>query len=36
MAVAAKGGKCEKCGYNRCIDALEFHHLKNSDKNFGL
>jgi hypothetical protein len=36
MAVAAKGGKCEKCGYNRCIDALEFHHLENLDKNFGL
>ena len=21
-----KGGKCENCGYNRCLDALEFHH----------
>lgn len=21
-----KGGKCKRCGYNRCYDALEFHH----------
>jgi predicted HNH restriction endonuclease len=20
------GGKCSKCGYNKCIDALDFHH----------
>lgn len=24
--VKIKGGKCEKCGYCRCIAALEFHH----------
>jgi hypothetical protein len=35
-AIAAKGSKCEVCGYDRCIEALEFHHLSNSDKNFGL
>jgi len=34
MAIAYKGGKCMICGYNRCIDALEFHHLKK--KRFGL
>lgn len=22
-----KGGKCQICGYNRCNEALEFHHL---------
>jgi len=22
-----KGGKCVKCGYNRCSDALVFHHI---------
>ena len=27
MLVQYKGGKCERCGYNRCIRALEFHHL---------
>lgn len=36
MAIAAKGAKCEVCGYDRCMEALEFHHLSESDKNFGL
>jgi len=22
-----KGGRCQRCGYDRCMDALEFHHL---------
>ncbi len=25
MAVEYKGGGCEICGYNRCMEALEFH-----------
>ena len=20
------GGKCSKCGYNKCLSALDFHH----------
>lgn len=28
------GGKCSKCGYNKCLAALSFHHLR--DKKFGL
>lgn len=36
MAVEYKGGKCCKCGYNKCIHALEFHHLERSKKKFGL
>lgn len=24
--VSIMGGKCSKCGYNKCITALEFHH----------
>ena len=24
--VDALGGRCIKCGYNKCLDALEFHH----------
>ena len=36
MAVEHKGGKCEICGYDRCIDALEFHHNDHSDKKFGI
>lgn len=27
-----KGGKCFKCGYNKCQEALEFHHLNPSEK----
>ena len=36
MAVEYKGGSCEVCGYDRCIDALEFHHNDLSDKKFGI
>ena len=36
MLVQYKGGKCERCGYNRCIRALEFHHLDPSQKDFGV
>lgn len=25
-AILIKGGKCERCGYNKCISALDFHH----------
>lgn len=31
-----KGGKCEICGYNKCIEALDFHHLNLNEKDFGL
>ena len=27
-AVQLLGGKCEKCGYNRNLAALEFHHVE--------
>lgn len=30
--IELKGGKCERCGYDKCIDALEFHHLDPSQK----
>ena len=30
------GGKCCICGYKECIDALEFHHKKQSEKEFKL
>lgn len=36
LAVEHKGGKCEKCGYNRCIAALEFHHPDPGEKDFQL
>ena len=31
-AVTYKGGKCEKCGYNKCIAALDFHHKNPEEK----
>lgn len=34
MAIEYKGGKCIFCGYNRCPEALDFHHLR--DKKFGI
>ena len=36
MAIAHKGGMCQRCGYDRCHEALEFHHLEASDKDFGI
>lgn len=36
MAVNYKGGKCENCGYDRCIGALEFHHKDPNQKDFGI
>jgi len=35
-AIAYKGGRCQICGYDRCIEALEFHHLDSSKKDFGI
>lgn len=34
--IVLKGGKCEKCGYDKNIAALEFHHLDPSIKSFQL
>lgn len=36
MAVKHMGGRCSRCGYKKCIDALEFHHLDTSQKDFGI
>jgi len=34
-AIEYKGGKCQMCGYDKCIEALVFHHpiseIKESD-----
>ena len=35
-AIEYKGGKCTVCGYDTCIEALEFHHFGSSEKDFGL
>lgn len=31
-----KGGKCEKCGYDKCEGALQFHHRDPSQKEFTI
>lgn len=31
-----KGGKCENCGYDKCIAAMDFHHKDPKEKEFGL
>lgn len=36
MAIDYKGGRCQLCGYNKCSEALEFHHLDSLDKDFGI
>ena len=30
------GNKCIKCGYDKCLAALEFHHRNKEDKRFGI
>jgi transposase len=34
LAVQLKGGKCVCCGYNKCIAALELHHLDPRTKEY--
>lgn len=34
--VAEAGGACRLCGYDRCVAALQFHHLDPSTKRFHL
>ena len=35
-ALTYKGGRCQRCGYDRCTEALEFHHLTSTKKDFGI
>jgi hypothetical protein len=34
--VEYKGGQCCKCGYNKCLRALCFHHIDETTKSFGI
>ena len=34
--VEYKGGRCEQCGYNKCVAAMDFHHKDPKEKEFGL
>lgn len=35
-AIAYKGGKCEKCGYDKYHGALDFHHTDPTQKDFDI
>ena len=35
-AVDYKGGKCEICGYDKNLSALEFHHVNPESKEFAV
>lgn len=34
--VLISGGRCNLCGYNKSIAALQFHHINPEDKTYGL
>jgi len=36
MLIDLKGGCCSRCGYNKCIHALQFHHVDASTKEYQL
>lgn len=36
LLVKTLGGKCIRCGYDDCIEALEFHHLDPDGKDFSI
>lgn len=36
QAIEYLGGKCSKCGYNKCKDALVFHHNNSNEKEFTI
>ena len=35
-AVDLLGGKCSKCGYDKCLAALDFHHVDKTKKEFNI
>jgi hypothetical protein len=36
MSIEYKGSKCAICGYDKCIQVLEFHHSDPKEKDFGI
>lgn len=36
LSLEHKGGSCEICGYNKCSQALDFHHIDPKKKHFGI
>lgn len=36
LLINERGGKCEDCGYNKCMAALQWHHINPAEKEFGI
>jgi len=36
LYIEYKGGHCERCGYDKCYSALDFHHLDSSKKDLNF
>lgn len=36
QAIEYMGGQCQKCGYNKCPGAMDFHHTNPEEKDFGI
>lgn len=34
--IAERGGGCQRCGYNKSLSALSFHHRDRSSKTFNM
>ncbi len=34
--IKAMGGKCQSCGYDKCDEALELHHIDPNEKEIGI
>lgn len=34
--VNLKGGKCQRCGYDKCLQSLEFHHIDPTQKDLQI
>jgi hypothetical protein len=34
--IQERGGKCEQCGYDKCKEALQWHHTDPSKKEFAI
>lgn len=34
--IEAMGGCCKLCGYNRCQEAMDFHHINPNEKDFSF
>lgn len=34
--IKERGGKCERCGYDKYVGALQFHHKDPNEKEFSL